>query len=181
MLEAWLLPEDETAAPPPAFAESSAPTQPLVAAASAPTKPPLAQRVRPWLPLIAIVIVAAAFGALLASPGSDPAPVTQPSATRADARAVAALDVERVRLRDELALAETPDEQVAAAEGLAGAHRAAAGDVSDEALGGALDDVAAAYDDLAAAAGSGDEAAYAAASADVASADEALASALQTP
>jgi hypothetical protein len=177
MLEAWLLPEGETAAPPPEFAESSAPTQPLVAA---PAKPPLAQRVRPWLPLIAIVIVAAAFGALLASPGSDPEPAPQPSAPRADARAVASLDVERVRLRDELALAETPGEQVAAAEGLARAHRAAAGDVSDEALGGALDDVAAAYDDLAAAARSGDEAAYAAASEDVASADEALASALRT-
>ncbi len=137
-------------------------------------------RLKQLLPLLAVVIVAAAFGAIVGMPGSttDPAPRAAP---QPDARTVARLDEVRLRLRDDLAAATTPAEQASAAERLADAHATAAEAARSPEVGSAAENAVSAYTALAAAARSGDEDEFSAATADVATADDVLARALRSP
>jgi hypothetical protein len=105
--------------------------------------------------LAAAVAAAAACGAILAV-AIEPFGDKDGTAGRSNvARSWDRLDLERTQARAALAAARTPVDQAAAAERLAAAYRRAARGV-DAATAARLRAVAAAYDDLAAAARSGD-------------------------
>lgn len=172
------------AAPPPA-PRSASPWDAgtVVAQPARPTaviKPPLGVRLRRLLPLLAVVVVAAAFGAIVGLPGS-----TEDEAPRAarspDAGTVARLDEVRARLRDDLAAAATPEEQAGVAERLADAHATAAAAARSSELKGAAENAVGAYSALAAAARSGDEDEFSSATSDVETADDVLGRALRSP
>ncbi len=175
ILDAWLAadsaPTQPSVPPPP----PAAATRPAVVAEPAPYKAPLRTRVRPYLPLLAALVLGVAFGMLLGMPEATPEPPRP--APPADLRAVDRLDEVRLRLRDELAQAPTPEEQGALAGRLASAHTTAAGRLDSPELQTAVRDLATAYAALATAAENGDADAFEQAAQDVEAGERELASA----
>jgi len=131
----------------------------LPAEASAPRRPPLRVRLVPWWPVLLVLVVAGAFGALLGMPGAGSEQAAKPVRS-ADDVAVSRLDAVRFRLRDDLAFASTPDEQADVAARLAMAYGHAADDLSSAELVSAAQRVSAAYVSLEEAARAADENAY---------------------
>ena len=161
----------------PAQWPAGAPAAPAATRATVVLKPPLRQRLVGALPLLAVIVVAAALGAIIGMPGSEEAP--PPTTARSpDAGPVAKLDEVRLRVRDELALAATPEEQASAAQRLAKAHEVAADAVQSADVKTAAEKAATAYSALAAAAQAEDEDAFRSAKSGVDSADAALSRAL---
>jgi hypothetical protein len=117
------------------------PTMPAEAPAT--YRPPLKARLVPLWPVLLVLVVAAAFGALLGTPGAG----TQQANTvrSADELALARLDNVRFRLRDDLAFASTADEQADLARRLAMAYGHAADDLSVPELVSAAQRASAAY------------------------------------
>jgi len=136
--------------------------------------------VRALLPLAAAVVVAAAFGVLVGTPGD--APDAGPTTVRPpDAAAVGRFDAVRLRLRDDLALAASAEEQARLADRLAVAHDELATRAGSGAIDAAAEDGSAAYAELAAAARDGDVDGFDAAGADVEAAEAALERAVAAP
>lgn len=159
-------PTPVAAAPVPAA--PPAPRRPAPPALVAPTlpaeapprhRPPLKARVAPLGPLLLVLLVAAVFGVLLGMPGagSEQAADTTQSV---DGLAVERLDNVRFRLRDELALASTTDEQADLAARLAMAYGHAADGMSSPELVSAAQRASAAYVSLESAARAADADAY---------------------
>jgi protein kinase-like protein len=150
---------------PPSVAVSDAP--------KAPPGPPTIRRRRRSAMLAAAVAGAAVFGALVAV-ATEPLSAgdsSQPPRNGA-AGALKRLDARRVDLRGQLASAETPQDQVAAARELATAYGLAAR--SAPRVAGAAGTAAEAYSDLAAAGEAGDPSRYAEAADVVAGAERGL-------
>jgi hypothetical protein len=122
-------------------------------------RPPLKERLAPWGPVLLVLVLAAAIGALLGMPGSG-SQQTANTVRSADELAVARLDNVRFRLRDELAFASTPGEQADVAQRLAMAYGHAADDLSSPELVSALQRASAAYVSLEQAARAADDGAY---------------------
>jgi hypothetical protein len=158
------------AGPPPARAEPQA-------AATAPRRAPLKARLVPLWPLLLALVVAAAFGALLGTPGSGSEQAANPVRS-ADERAVDRLDDVRFRLRDDLAFAATADEQANVAQRLAMAYGHAADTLSSPELVSAAKGASLAYVGLERAARVADESAYDSARSDVETAEAKIAAAL---
>ena len=165
----------------PDAAPAGGPQAPRPAARPAPPlAPPLRARVRALLPLAAAVVVAAAFGVLVGTPGD--APDAGPTTVRPpDAAAVGRFDAVRLRLRDDLALAASAEEQARLADRLAVAHDELATRAGSGAIDAAAEDGSAAYAELAAAARDGDADGFDAAGADVEAAEAALERAVAAP
>ena len=177
VLDAWFADTGETSGRPP----TATPPAPIPPPAEEPTfyRPPLRVRLRPFLPLLAAVVVGAVFGLLVGMPDSQP--TVAPARAPADLRVVQRLDLVRERLRSDMALALTPAEQADVAKRLATAHgvaatrlrspelesaaqrlsdayaamAVAARDESAEVFASAADEVSAAEDDLTDASASG--------------------------
>jgi hypothetical protein len=111
-------------------------------------------------PVLLVLVVAAAFGALLGLPGSSPEQAADTVGPPQQA-AVQRLDEVRFRLRDELAFAGTVDDQADAAQRLAMAYGRAADHVTSPALASAAKEASLAYLALESAARAGDQDAYA--------------------
>jgi Protein kinase domain len=122
---------------------------------------PATARRRRWLAAAALAIALAcgALGAVALTPFGhhEPAPV-RAAATPA---AWTALDDQRAALREELAVARTPNEQAGPAARLAGLYSAASRAAGPASLRAATREAGSAYARLAAAAQNGDEAGYA--------------------
>jgi len=179
VLDAWLAADSATTqriTPPPPRAPAVTPApvgEPVV------YQPPLRTRMRPYLPLLAALVLGVAFGALLGMPEAEPEPPRP--APPADLRVANRLDEVRLRLRDELSQATTPNEQGAVAERLARAHTTAGARLSSPELQTATQDLASAYTALAAAAEDGDADAFAEAAEDVEAGERELAAAEIAP
>jgi serine/threonine protein kinase len=158
-------PRPEPAKAPPSLPPWAAPapsetvTSQLPAEPPAASRPPLAARLTPLWPLALVVVVAAAFGALLGMPSSGSQQATNPVRS-ANELAVERLDDVRYRLRDDLAFASTPDEQADVAARLAMAYGSAADRLSSPALVSAAQRASAAYVSLEQAARTADQEAY---------------------
>ena len=153
----------------------STPPAPVAAAAAAKGPPrrrraPLAQRLAPLWPLLVVVLVAAAFGALLGMPGADSSR-TAATARSPQQAAVARLDEVRYRLRDELALAATASEQADVADRLAMTYGRTADALTAPEVVAAAQRASAAYARLAEAARDGEQHDYDTARGDVAVAE----------
>jgi hypothetical protein len=138
---------------------------------------PLRARLATLGPVLLVLVVAAAFGALLGMPGGG----SQQAASTVrspDELAVQQLDGVRFRLRDDLAFASTADAQAAVAQRLAMAYGRAADHVSSPELVAAAQRASAAYVSLERAARAGDENAYESARGRVEVAESQVASAL---
>ena len=122
-------------------------------------KVPLRARLVQFGPMLGVIALALIFGALLGMPGSgsDQAAKPVPSANE---HAAKRLDEVRFRLRDDLSVASTPEEQAALAGRLAMAYGRAADHMSSTELVSAAHDASLAYTGLQSAARSGDAAAY---------------------
>jgi serine/threonine kinase PknH len=129
------------------------------------TEPPSRRRapLSAWLvavgPVLLVLVVAAAFGALLGLPGSGSEQAAN-SASSPQQNAVQRLDEVRFRLRDELAFAGTVEEQADAAQRLAMAYGRAADHVTSAALVSTTKEASLAYLALESAARAGDQDAY---------------------
>jgi len=123
--------------------------------------------------MLGVIALAAIFGALLGMPGSgsDQAATHVPTANE---QAAKRLDEVRFRLRDDLSIASTPDEQANTARRLAMAYGRAADHMTGAALVSAANDASLAYTSLQRAARSGDQAAYDSARDDVESAESSM-------
>jgi len=154
-----LAPPEPAPAPPKSPAPPTLVPPTLPAEAPARRGPPLAARLAPLWPLLLVFVVAAVFGALLGMPGADSRQAAKPVRS-ADELALARLDGVRFRLRDELALASTGDEQADVIERLAMAYGHAADDLSSPELVSAAQRASAAYVSLEGAARAADEDAY---------------------
>jgi len=108
-------------------------------------------------PLLGVLALAAIFGALLGMPSSEQAATRVPTANEQPAKR---LDEVRFRLRDDLSIASTPDEQADLAGRLVMAYGRAADHMSSSELVSAAHDASLAYASLQSAARSGDAAAY---------------------
>jgi serine/threonine-protein kinase len=151
------------------------PTLPAEAPAS--SRPPLRARLAPWGPAVLVLVLAAVFGALLGMPGSG----SEQAATTVrspDQLALQRLDGVRFRLRDDLALASTTDEQADLAQRLAMAYGHAADDLRSPKLVSAAQSASAAYASLESAARAADEDAYDVARGDVEAAESRIAIAI---
>jgi hypothetical protein len=124
-------------------------------------------------PLLGVIALAAIFGLLLGMPGSGSEQAAKPVPS-ANEQAAKRLDDVRFRLRDDLAIASTPNEQAALAGRLAMAYGRAADHMSSSELASAADDASLAYTHLQSAASSGDAAAYDSARSEVESAESAM-------
>jgi hypothetical protein len=150
---------------PPQFAPAPAPAPgtpvapALPAEASPRHRPPLKERLAPWGPVLLVLVLAAAIGALLGMPGSGSQQAAS-TVRSADELAVARLDNVRFRLRDDLAFASTPGEQADVAQRLAMAYGHAADDLSSPEVVSALQRASAAYVSLEQAARAADDGAY---------------------
>jgi len=131
---------------------------------------PLAKRLALLGPLLLVVLVAAAFGALLGMPGAD-SPPTADTARSPQQTAVARLDEVRYRLRDELALAAGASEQAAVADRLAMAYGRTSDALTAPDVVAAAQRASAAYARLAQAARDGEQHEYDTARGDVAVAE----------
>ena len=161
-------------APKQAVAATAAPA-PVAAAAELKAPPrrrraPLAQRLVPLWPLLAVVLVAAAFGVLLGLPGADSLRTAE-TGRSPEQTAVARLDEVRYRLRDELSLAATGAEQAAVADRLAMAYGRTADALAEPEVVAAAQRASAAYARLAQAARDGEQNDYDTARGDVAVAE----------
>jgi hypothetical protein len=124
-----------------------------------------------------VLVLAAIFGALLGMPGSG----SERAATTVrspDQLALQRLDGIRFRLRDELALASTTDEQADLAQRLAMAYGHAADDLTSPELVSAAKSASAAYASLESAASAADQDAYDVARGDVEAAESRIAIAI---
>jgi Protein kinase domain len=157
----------------PAKAPQAGPPRPATAGATARPRVSLAERLVRFGPMLGVIALAAIFGVLLGMPsgGSEQAAQGVPSANQ---RAVMRLDEVRFRLRDELALATTPDEQAHLAGRLAIAYGRAADHASSSELVSAAHEASSAYTNLQTAARSGDAAAYDTARGEVEAAESAV-------
>ena len=151
-------------APPPPAPRVESPARPRV---------PLSARLVQFGPLLGVIALAAIFGLLLGMPGSSSEQAAKPVPS-ANEQAAKRLDDVRFRLRDDLAIASTPNEQAALAGRLAMAYGRAADHMSSSELASAADDASLAYTHLQSAASSGDAAAYDSARSEVESAESAM-------
>jgi serine/threonine-protein kinase len=149
----------------------------LPAEPSAPHRPPLRARLAPWGPALLVLILAAAFGALLGMPGSGPERAAN-TVRSPEQRALQRLDGVRFRLRDDLTLASTTDEQADLAQRLAMAYGRAADQLRSPELVSAAQSASGAYASLESAARSGDQDAYDVARGDVEAAESRIAIAI---
>jgi hypothetical protein len=155
----------DLAPPGPAPAPPKSPAPPTLVPPTLPREaparrgPPLTARLAALGPLLLVLVVAAVFGALLGMPGAGSQQAAKPVRS-ADELALARLDGVRLRLRDDLALASTTDEQADVAERLAMAYGHAADDLSSPDLVSAAQRASAAYVSLEGAARAADEDAY---------------------
>jgi Protein kinase domain len=179
VLDAWLAADSAPTRPVVPQSPPVAAPRPAAVAEPAPYKAPLRRRVRPYLPLLAALVLGVAFGMLLGMPEATPEPPRP--APPADLRVADRLDEVRLRLRDELAQAATPEEQGAVAGRLASAHTTAAGRLDSPELQTAAGDLATAYAALAEAAENGDADAFEQAAQDVETGERELAAARVAP
>jgi serine/threonine-protein kinase len=158
----------KTVAPP---ATAPAPRPP--AEGSRRPKVPLRARLVQFGPMLGVVALALILGALLGMPGSgsEQAAKGVPSANE---QAAKRLDEVRFRLRDDLSIASTPEEQADLAGRLAMAYGRAADHMSSPELVSAAHDASLAYTSLQSAARSGDAAAYASARGEVEAAESSM-------
>jgi serine/threonine protein kinase len=105
---------------------------------------PLKARLASLGPLLLVLVVAGAFGALLGMPGAGSQEAAN-TVRSADELALERLDNVRFRLRDDLAFASTTDEQADLAERLSMAYGHAADDLSSPELVSAAQRASAAY------------------------------------
>jgi serine/threonine protein kinase len=138
---------------------------------------PLKARLAPLGPLLLVILVAAAFGALLGMPGAGSEQAAT-GARSADERAVQRLDNVRFRLREDLAFASTADAQADVSQRLAMAYGHAADNLSSPELVSAAQSASAAYASLERAARDADEDAYDSAREQVQSAESRIDTAL---
>jgi hypothetical protein len=134
---------------------------------------PLRARLVQFGPMLGVIALALIFGALLGMPGSgsDQAAKRVPSANE---QAAKRLDEVRFRLRDELSLASTPEEQANLAGRLAMAYGRAADHMSSSELVSAAQDASLAYTSLQSAARSHDASAYDSARGEVETAESSM-------
>ena len=147
--------------PAPTRAAATARTAPMPVATEPPPRPraPLSAWLVALGPVLLVLVVAAAFGALLGMPGSGSEQATN-TVSSPEQHAVQRLDEVRFRLRDELAFAGTVDEQADAAQRLAMAYGRAADHVTSPALVSTAKEASLAYLALESAARGGDQDAY---------------------
>jgi hypothetical protein len=136
-------------------------------------KVPLGARLVQFGPMLGVIALALIFGALLGMPGSgsDQAANRVPSANE---QAAKRLDEVRFRLRDELSIASTPEEQADLAGRLAMAYGRAADHMSSSELVSAAQDASLAYTSLQSAARSHDASAYDSARGEVETAESSM-------
>jgi serine/threonine kinase PknH len=151
------------------------PTLPADAAAS--SRPPLRARLAPWGPALLVLVVAAVFGALLGMPGSGSERAAD-TVRSPDQLALQRLDGVRFRLRDDLAVASTTEEQANLAQRLAMAYGHAADALRSPKLVSAAESASAAYASLESAARAADQDAYDVARGDVEAAESRIAIAI---
>ena len=123
--------------------------------------------------MLGVIALAVILGALLGMPGSgsEQAAKRVPSANE---QAAKRLDEVRFRLRDDLSIASTPEEQADLAGRLAMAYGRAADHMSSSELVSAAHDASLAYTSLQSAARSGDAAAYESARGEVETAESSM-------
>jgi hypothetical protein len=167
----------EAASPAPARASRATVPTTLPAEAPASARPPLRARLAPWGPALLVLVLAAVFGVLLGMPGSGSEQAAKTVRTP-DQRALQRLDSTRFRLRDDLTLASTTDEQADLAQRLAMAYGHAADDLRSPKLVSAAQSASAAYASLESAARAGDQDAYDVARGDVEAAESRIAIAI---
>jgi hypothetical protein len=158
----------KTVAPP-----GTAPARRPPAEGSRTPKVPLRARLVQFGPMLGVIALALILGALLGMPGSgsEQAAKGVPSANEEAAKR---LDEVRFRLRDDLSIASTPEEQADLAGRLAMAYGRAADHMSSPELVSAAHDASLAYTSLQSAARSGDAAAYASARGEVEAAESSM-------
>ena len=155
----------------------AAPVAPVPVQAQVAAKPgaPAREPLRTWLvplgPVLLVLVVGAAFGALLGMPGSDSEQAAN-TVRSPEQSAVQRLDDVRFGLRDQLAFAGTADGQANAAQRLAMAYGRAADHLSSPALVSAAHDASIAYLALESAARAGDQDGYDRATTQVESAEK---------
>ena len=159
-------------------APARAPRTPRVAVPAVSEAPPGVPRMgrRRGSAVLAAVVAGAAVCGALAAVAAEPfgsGDSSQP-ARNGDSSALKRLDARRADLRAELASAETPQDQAAAAHGLATAYGEAARSMPRGRVASAARTAAEAYSDLAAAGEAGDASRYADAAAAVANAERGL-------
>jgi hypothetical protein len=162
------VPIPKTVAPP---ATPPAPRAP--AEASRRPRVPLRARLVQFGPMLGVIALAVIFGALLGMPGSGSEQAAK-SVPSANERAAKRLDEVRFRLRDDLSIASTPEEQADLAGRLAMAYGRAADHMSSPELVSAAHDASLAYTSLQSAARSGDAAAYDSARGEVETAESSM-------
>jgi serine/threonine protein kinase len=162
-------------APAPARRATAPPSLPPEA--SAPVRPALRTRLVPWAPALLVLILAAAFGALLGMPGSGSERAAN-TVRSPEQRALQRLDGVRFRLRDDLTFASTTEEQANLAQRLAMAYGRAADQLRSPELVSAAQSASAAYASLESAARAGDQDAYDVARGDVEAAESRIAIAI---
>jgi hypothetical protein len=134
---------------------------------------PLRARLVQFGPMLGVIALAVIFGALLGMPGSGSEQAAK-SVPSANERAAKRLDEVRFRLRDDLSIASTPEEQADVAGRLAMAYGRAADHMSTPELVSAAHDASLAYTSLQSAARSGDAAAYDSARGEVETAESSM-------
>jgi hypothetical protein len=146
----------------------------LPAEPAAPHRPALRTRLAPWAPALLVLILAAAFGALLGMPGSGSERAAD-TVRSPEQRALQRLDGVRFRLRDDLTFASTTEEQANLAQRLAMAYGRAADQLGSPELVSAAQSASGAYASLESAARAGDQDAYDVARGDVEAAESRIA------
>jgi Protein kinase domain len=134
---------------------------------------PLRARLVQFGPMLGVIALAVIFGALLGMPGSGSEQAAK-SVPSANERAAKRLDEVRFRLRDDLSIASTPEEQADLAGRLAMAYGRAADHMSPSELVSAAHDASLAYTSLQSAARSGDAGAYDSARGEVETAESSM-------
>jgi hypothetical protein len=168
------VPPAPAAPAPPASAWRATVPPVLPVEASESARPPLRARLAPWEPALPVLVLAAVLGALLGMPGSGSERAAN-TVRSPDQLALQRLDGTRFRLRNDLALASTTDDQADLAQRLAMAYGHAADDLRSPALVSAAKSASAAYASLESAARAGDQDAYDVARGDVEAAESRIA------
>jgi hypothetical protein len=138
---------------------------------------PLRARLATFGPVLLVLVVGAAFGALLGMPGGGSQQAAN-TVQSPEQRALQRLDGVRFRLRDDLTFASTTEEQANLAQRLAMAYGRAADQLGSPELVSAAQSASGAYASLESAARAGDEDAYDVARADVEAAESRIAIAI---